>query len=406
MGLEPSLKMGGPPDDLPPIPYFFKDSVSASEWAEMSVVARAVHINIGSRSMRNVQRQEAQRSLVRQQEIEDKESRAAISVATTVAAHMTQRASAAVKHRDDLLRQYEAAERAASEAARAVNASVAELAAEERRATALTTKRRRSERHGHPIPRQPLASPHLRSPSRSASPPPPELHQTPPSGGAVSAHTPEGGAYVYENDRQEGDSAFLDILITDWASYEQVSFSVNDARAVKAAAAALAYLMVDDPDATLEDVMRHVVADSYFPAIAAAARRLLMALRSAHRNVSEVDWPRPPSVTTPLVGENGRVPDTAKRIGSSDRSALALDQELSCRRGGGPTGGSIRHADRRDGGRTGSSLRHADRRNGRQSRQASRVKGQRNSRGKGKIRGGRPPKKNSASKSEGDHIVQ
>ena len=62
-----------PPDDIPPIPNIFKDTVSATKWADMSVVARAVHIEIGSRSMRNIQRQEAKKSLVRQQEMEDKE---------------------------------------------------------------------------------------------------------------------------------------------------------------------------------------------------------------------------------------------------------------------------------------------------------------------------------------------
>lgn len=380
-----------PPDDLPPIPIIFKGSVSAAKWADMSVVARAMHINIAARSMRRVQQQEAKKSLVRQQEMEDKEAHANIAAAAIAAARATQQASTAVHHRDELLRQYDIAERAASESARAADACIAELAAEERRAAALLVKRRRTERRGPPIPRQPPVSPHLRSPSRSASPPPPELDQAPSSGGAVSTHTPEGGAYVYEDDRQEGDSAFLGVLLSEFACHRQVLFLVNDACAVEAAAAALAYVTEDNPFTTLNDVLDHAVADPDFPAISAGGHRLLMALRSAHRHaISEVTWPRLPSVTTTLVGEGGQVHDAVEGIRPSAPSAR--DQDFSSRRGSGLTGGFFRQADRRDGGRTGCSPRHADRRDGRK-RQSSRGKGQRNSRGRGRNRGGRQPGK-------------
>ena len=358
-----------PPDDIPPIPNIFKDTVSATKWADMSVVARAVHIEIGSRSMRNIQRQEAKKSLVRQQEMEDKEIRAIIAVTTAASDHATQQASAAVRHRDDLRKQYATAELAASEAARAVEARCAELAAEERRATALLAKRRHTERHGHLIPRQPLASPHLRSASRSPSPPPPELDQAPSSVCTVSAHTPEGSPYVYENDRQEGDSAFLGVLITDFASCSQPSFRVDEACEVKAAAAGLACVTDDSPFATLKDVLDHAVADPDSLSISAGGYRLVMALRSAHRSaISEVDWPRPPSVTTTLVGGDGQVYDTAERIRSA-ALRRALNQELSSRRDSDRTGGSNRDADRRYSSHTGWSLRHADRRDGRQSGQ-------------------------------------
>lgn len=384
-----------PPDDLPPIPSIFKDSVSAAKWAGMSVVARAMHFNIASRSMRRIQRQEAKKSFVRQQEMEDKEAHANIAVAAIAAARAAQQASAAVHHRDELLRQYDIAERAASESARAADECAAELAAEERRADALLAKRRRTERRGPPIPRQLPASPHLSSPSRSASPPPPKLDQAlASSAGAVSMHTPEGGAYVYENDRQEGDSAFLGVLLSKFASHRQVLFSVNDACAVEAAAAALAYVTEDNPFATLKDVLDHAVADPDFPAISAGGHRLLMALRSAHRHaISEVTWPRLPSVTTTLVGEEGQVHDTVEGIHPS--APRALDQDFSSRRGKGLTGGFFRQADRRDGGRTGFSPRHADRRDG-SKRQPSRGKGQRNSRGRGRKRGGRQSGKRSS----------
>lgn len=357
-----------PADELPPIPNIFKDSVSAARWADMTVVARAVHINIGSRSMRNIHRQEAKKSLVRQQDLEDKETRASVAAAETAATHATQQASAAVRRRNDLRSQFEAAERAAREALSAVDACDAELAAEERRAATLLAKRRRTDHRGRPIPRQPLPSPHLRcSASRSASPSPPELDQAPSlsSGGAVSAYTPEGGAYVYDNDRKVVDGVFLDVLITDFASYPMPSFTVEHELEVKACAAALARVTDANPFATLEDVLTHTVAvaDTDHWSVSSDGYCLLMALRSAHySDTSAAQWPRPPSVTTASVGEGGGGCGTAQGTRDSDLQR-ALNQGLSSRRNDGRNGGSSRNAGRRDGDRAGCS--------GRQSRQNS-----------------------------------
>lgn len=145
----------------------------------------------------------------------------------------------------------------------------------------------------------------------------------PHSAPAYSAPAPQKCAYNYHP--EEGDFAFIGILLTVIASYRQVAFRKYDAQAVMEAASILVSELTDCPGATLAYALGHAAATFSTSSLRTSAHELLLALRAGYRNACRpISWSQlPPPTVTAADAKACAVPRVAQRSalggGKSDR---------------------------------------------------------------------------------------